>query len=126
MRKYVIINSKTGKILQIIKWGDDRDIPTNYPIQEGQEILTVDDVEDIQPLDIYDSVSRRFYILDITDNELEIESIKLKLSELELVLSDFQEETWAVLNIDETKLSFTWQDRLLQKRTLRERLVLLV
>ena len=126
MRKYVIINSITGKVLQTIEWGDDRDLPADYPTIEGQEVLTVNEIEDIQPLDVYDSISKKFYILDITDNELEIENIKLQLSELELVLSDFQEETWTVLNINETKLSKVWQDRLLQKRTLRKRLALIL
>lgn len=125
MRKYVIINSINGKVLQIIKWGDDRNLPEDYPTIDGQEVLTVNDIEDIQPLDVYDAISEKFYILDITDNGLEIENIKLQLSELELVLSDFQEETWAALSIDETKLSQVWQDRLLQKRTLRARLALI-
>ena len=50
------------------------------------------------------------------------EEIKMELEELDKVLTRFQEDTWVAMGIDESKLPQIWQDRLREKRNLREEL----
>ena len=45
MRKYAIVNKSTGNISCIIGWGDDRDLPTDYPIGEDETIITIENAE---------------------------------------------------------------------------------
>jgi len=124
VKRYVFIDGG-GNINSIIGWVDDRELPPDYIIPTGCIVKTIND-DSIDIYNTYDAVSDNFYIVDITDKELQISDIKNQLSILDLVLSRFQEDTWTVLNVDETKLPQIWQGRLKQKRDLREQLRLLV
>ena len=120
---YAIVNKISGNVEQLMSWGDGRVFPSDWELTPTEEVVTLIENQGVEVDDVYNSVANEFYILDISDNELEIEDIKFQLSEIELVLSEFQEETWKALSIDETKLSQVWQDRLLHKRTLKSRLL---
>ena len=126
MKKYVTINSISGEFISSIQWNDDREFSSDIMLMSNQEIITVDSSKEVLVSDVYDKKTKQFYILDISDEEIEIEELNFELSKAEEELSEFQEETWRALDIDESKLSQVWQDRLLQKRTLRERLALIV
>jgi len=125
MRKYLIIDKISGEVLQTMQWGDDREFPTNWVLADNEEVVSVQIDRDVQLFDVYDTNSKEFFTLDISDNKLEITDIKFQLAELELELSNFQEATWAALAIDETKLPQIWIDRISQKRDLRAKLALL-
>lgn len=122
IRKYVITDKTSGAVLQTYQWEDDRDFPTEIVLGENEELLTtlVDDEIDIY--NTYDSKNNEFYILDVSDTESQINDIKTQLSNLELVLPEFQEDTWTAIGIDEIKLPQIWQGRLKQKRDLRDQL----
>jgi len=123
MNKYIITDKVSGEVLQTISWGDGREFPQNYPLQENEE-MKVSQVEDnVEIFDMYDNKTNQFYILDITDNQVNIENIKSQLAEIELTLSDFQEATWTAMSINEAELPEIWQARLAQKRALREKLI---
>jgi len=122
MRKYVVVDKETGVISCVMQWADNRDLPVDYPVEITNEIYTIDAEADVQYGDIYDFTRESFYILDVSDEEIEIQDIDSQLQDLELVLSDFQEVTWSVLGVVEANLPQLWQDRLRQKRDLRTRL----
>jgi len=125
MNKYLIIDKLTSEVSQIMQWGDNREFPSNWGLKENEEVITVDSNNDVELTDMYDSNMNKFYIQDVTDNEQKILEDTDALSQLQNQLSDFQEETWKLLGIDETKLSQEWQDLLAKKRTLRASLLAL-
>lgn len=45
MRYYVIVDNPTGNVEGKFNWGDDRDLPANYPLGVGEQILTLLDAE---------------------------------------------------------------------------------
>lgn len=126
MIEYAIADKITGEITQMMRWNDNRSFPTNIELKANEEVVLVEQGLDVLIKDVYDSASNQFYILDISDKEIDIEDIQHQLAELESVLSDFQEETWKALGVVETNLSQIWQDRLTQKRSLREQLSVLL
>ena len=123
MFRYFIINKTTSEILQDITWRDEKDVPTVFSEDPNEYGLSV--AEDLVGTahDFYNATTSSVVILDITDNEQKILEDTDALSQLQNQLSDFQEETWTVLGIDETKLSQSWQDLLAQKRALRASLL---
>ena len=123
--KYIIVDNLTGDISQTMEWGDKRPFPENWFLKDNEEVITVDKLEDIQLEDVYNKVSKEFYILDVTDNELKITDLKEQLQAASIDLTDFQEETWAALQVDETKLSQIWRDRLNKKRLIKTNLAAL-
>jgi hypothetical protein len=127
LRKYIIVDKLTGNVGQTYQWGEDRDFPTNIELKENEEVITVEDeIESIDVYNTYDFATKKFYILDLNDKEIEISKILTRLSELDVFLSRVQEDTWTAMSLDETKLPQIWQDRLSEKRTLREKLRLLL
>ena len=123
--KYIIVDKVTGDVLQTIAWGDDREFPLNWDLKDNEQVIKVEKVEDILVQDVYDSVGEQFYILDVTDNELKIADLKEQLQAASIDLTDFQEETWRVLAIDETKLSQIWKDRWDKKKSIKASLAAL-
>ena len=117
--KYMIVDKVTGDVIQTMEWGDPRPFPSNWVLNDNEEVITVAKVEDIQVADVYNKVSKEFYILDVTDNELKIADLKEQLQAASIDLTDFQEETWRVLAIDETKLSQIWKDRWDKKKSIK-------
>jgi len=126
MRKYITIDKITGKVLQTVQWGDNRDLPTNFILKENEEVITIDANEVVDTYNIYDFISKTFYLLDITDKDVEISELLTQLSKLDLKLSRFQEDTWTAMEVNELLLPQIWQDRLKQKRNLRDQLKLLI
>jgi len=126
MRKYITIDKITGKVLQTVQWGDNRDLPTNFILKDNEEVITIDANEVVDTYNIYDFISKTFYLLDITDKEVEISELLTQLSKLDLELSRFQEDTWTAMEVNELLLPQIWQDRLKQKRNLRDQLKLLI
>lgn len=126
MIEYAIADKITGEVTQMMGWNDNRSFPTDIELKANEEFVLVEQGLDVLIKDVYDSASNQFYILDISDKEIDIEDIQHQLAELESVLSDFQEETWKALGVVETNLSQIWQDRLTQKRSLREQLSVLL
>jgi len=124
MRKYITIDKITGKVLQTVQWGDNRDLPTNFILKDNEEVITIDAKEVVDTYNIYDFISKTFYLLDITDKDVEISDILTQLSKLDLKLSRFQEDTWTAMGVNELLLPQIWQDRLKQKRDLRDQLKL--
>ena len=93
MRKYVFIDETTKVAKTIIQWGDDREFPENYPIEENQKIITVDDSLLVGVDDVYDDLTGLFYVLeplDIVIVPTELELIQAKVNELEQTLSTLQ------------------------------------
>lgn len=125
MRRYIIVDNASGNVLQTHQWGDDRDFPSNIEIKESETLVTVGAEECIDLCNTYDFTSNQFYVLDIDDNSLEISILKEELGNYDSILSDFQEETWRVMGIDESKLESIWQERLAYKRDLRNRILML-
>lgn len=123
--KYMIVDKVTGDVLQTMEWGDARPFPSNWVLNDNEEVITAEKVADIQVADVYNKVSEEFYILDVTDNELEIADLKEQLQVASIDLTDFQEETWRALAIDETKLSQIWRERLNKKRSIKTSLAAL-
>lgn len=120
MNKSVVIDKATGSVISTMSWGGNPKNPPTVEVLTTQLSLTGDVVADAQPTDVYDSKLNKFYILDVSDAETAVSNAQLKLNELNLVLPTLQEETWTALGIDETKLSQDSQDKLKQKRALRE------
>jgi hypothetical protein len=125
IRKYIIVDKISGQVIETMQWADNRDFPTDIQIDVTYDIIVADSGDVILPGDVYDPTLNTFYILDISVVDEEIYAIKYELSQLEIVLSESLEATWQALMLDETKLPQIWQDRLLQKRTLRARLQVL-
>ena len=125
MRKYVIVNISNSIAEQIMQWGDDRDFPSNIPLSESDKLITVDSNVDVQYGDIYNEITNEFYVLEISDNILELSILKMELGNYNSILSDFQEEIFRVNNVDESKLEPIWQERLAYKRDLRSRILAL-
>ena len=123
--KYIIVDKVTGDVLQTMQWADDREFPLNWDLKDNEQVITVEKVADIQLTDVYNKVSKEFYILDVTDNELKIADLKEQLQAASIDLTDFQEETWRVLAIDETKLSQIWKDRWDKKKSINASLAAL-
>jgi len=119
INKYIIINNITNEVLQIMQWADNRDFPLDWKLESNEELITVDLSDTVEVNDMYDRNTNKFYVKDVTDNEQKKLEYTSELEELQFKLSDFQEETWKVLAIDETKLSQEWQDLLKRKRELR-------
>jgi len=119
MFRYFIINKTTSEIMQDVSWRDEVDIPSVFSTDTNEYGLLV--AEDLigTAHDFYNTLTSSVVIMDITDNEQKILEDTDQLINLQCQLSDFQEETWSVLGIDETKLSQPWQDLLAQKRALR-------
>lgn len=44
-RGYALVNKSTGEIDSTIRWGDDRNFPSNYPVGANLEVKTIEDVE---------------------------------------------------------------------------------
>lgn len=126
MRKYVLVDSISGNVNSILEYGADTDFPSNWVFKKNEIVITVDDSVDVLPEENYDSKTNTFYVLDITDTEIEIQNISEQLQKVSEKLSDFQEETWSALMIDETKLSRVWRERLANKRVLRSKLAELI
>lgn len=120
MRTYAIVNTSTGQVMQTYQWGDDRDFPSSIPIEEGYELQVTED-ENVDCF-YHTDLKGNFFILEPSEEELEVEQLKTELRNYEDVLSDFQEATWTAMGIDETKLPQEWQDRLAYKRSLREQI----
>lgn len=126
MRKYVIVNMSSSIVEQIMRWGDNRDFPSDFPLNEGCSVVTVDNDYVIELGDVYDTSTNEFYILDITDNEIELSELKSKLQALELELPESLEVTWsATVGFDENRLPMEWLSRLNQKRSIREQIRIL-
>ncbi|MFL0245535.1 hypothetical protein [Candidatus Clostridium stratigraminis] len=125
MRRYLKINISKGEVVETFQWNDNRDFPDNIIIEDGFEIHEVD--PEIQDVDIYytSDLKGNYFILDVSDNDLELTSLKQELAEYEVILSDFQEATWIAMGIDTTKLPQEWQDRLAYKNNLREQIAIL-
>lgn len=120
MKRHVFADKITGEVKMVIDWADDRDLPSDYPIPEGLcEVTTTEDINLDYTCDIN---NKAFYVLDVTDNELLKARLQAELDDLETKLSTWQEDTWAAMGVDETKLPQIWQDRLAKKRTLRVQL----
>lgn len=45
MRGYASVNKISGVISSIYRWGDDRDFPSNIPVDADVEVITIDDIE---------------------------------------------------------------------------------
>jgi hypothetical protein len=45
MRYYVLIDNTCGNVESKFNWGDDRDLPANYPLGANQQIITLLDAE---------------------------------------------------------------------------------
>ena len=45
MRYYFIVDKATGNVESKFNWGDDRDLPANYPLGANEEIITLLDGE---------------------------------------------------------------------------------
>lgn len=120
MRKFAIVDIATGEVKQTYQWLDDRDFPSNIPIDEGCELQETD----MECVDCFyhTDLKGNFFIIEPTETELELERLKRELMDYENVLSDFQEATWQGLGIDETKLPQEWQDKLTYKRSLRKQI----
>lgn len=125
MRRYIIVDNENGNVLQTHQWGDDRDFPSNIEIKPTETLITVNVEDCVDLYNTYDFTSEQFYVLDIDDNSYEISILKQELGNYDIILSDFQEETWRVMGIDETKLEPIWQERLAYKRDLRSRIAIL-
>ena len=122
-KKHVIVDKITGKIINIFQWGDNRDFPSDYILEVNQQVITVDpDKVLIELDDVYDFTLNTFHVLDITNTQIEIASIKARLSDLDNSVSRIQEDTWIAMSMNEANLPQKWQDVLLEKRTLRSRL----
>ena len=86
MRKYVFIDKTTKAVEQILQWGDDRKLPVDYPIDENQKIIIVDDSLLVGIDDAYDDLTGLFYVLeplDIVIVPTELELLQAKVNELE-------------------------------------------
>lgn len=116
MRRYVFIKAD-GSIDSMMQWADERDLPEDYPIPEGTQVVETD--QDVSLWHTYNFTDKQFYILDISDNEVKLTQLQAQLEELEGILSQWQEDTWAALGVDITKLPQYWQDILTQKNDIR-------
>ena len=86
MRKYVFIDKTTKAVEQILQWGDGRELPVDYPTEENQKMITVDDSLLVGLDDVYDDLTGLFYVLEpITPiiNLTEMEVLQAKVNELE-------------------------------------------
>jgi len=93
MRKYVFIDKTKKTVEQILQWGDDRKLPVDYPIDENQKIIIVDDSLLVGIDDVYDNLTGLFYVLeplDIVIVPTELELLQAKVNELEQTLSTLQ------------------------------------
>lgn len=43
MKRYAIIDKTNGNVDFTMGWGDDRDLPENYPMELNQEVITITD-----------------------------------------------------------------------------------
>jgi len=119
MFRYFIIDKNTSEILQDMAWFDEKYVPKEFTLNENEYVLKVDENLKGTAHDFYNENTAKVITLDITDGEQSKLEMEDELIDLKAKLSDFQEETWKVLGIDETKLSQEWQDLLERKRTLR-------
>ena len=122
-KQHVIVEKITGKIINVFQWGDNRDFPIAYPLEINQQVITVNPDNILIELDdVYDFTLSTFHVLDITNTQIEVASIKARLSDLDGSVSRIQEDTWIAMSMNEANLPQKWQDVLLEKRTLRSRL----
>jgi hypothetical protein len=98
------------------------EFPSSWIFQENEKLVICEDCCYVNLDDVYYEPTNEFYILDVSDDEMEISELQYELAQLELELSNFQEATWIALMIDETQLPQIWQDRLNRKRAIRARL----
>lgn len=45
MRYYIIVDNATGNVESKFNWGDDRDLPVDYPLDTNHQIITIQDAE---------------------------------------------------------------------------------
>ncbi len=45
MRYYVVVDNSCGNVDQKFNWGDDRDLPANYPLGANEQIITLLDAD---------------------------------------------------------------------------------
>lgn len=45
MRYYVIVDNTTGNVESKFNWGDDRDLPADYPLGANEQIITLLDAD---------------------------------------------------------------------------------
>jgi len=45
MRYYVIVDNSCGNVVQKFNWGDDRELPDNYPIRANEQIIILLDAD---------------------------------------------------------------------------------
>jgi len=86
MKKYAFIDKATAAVKTILQWGDDRKLPIDYPIDENQKIIIVDDSLLVGVDDVYDDLAGLFYVLeplDIVIVPTELELLQAKVNELE-------------------------------------------
>ena len=86
MKKYAFIDKTTAAVKTILQWGDDRNLPVDYPIDENQKIIIVDDSLLVGIDDVYDNLTGLFYVLEplnIVIVPTELELLQAKVNELE-------------------------------------------
>lgn len=79
MRFYVLIDSTCGNVESKFNWGDDRDLPANYPLASNHQILTLldDDGENLDsPNSCYNPNTKTFGPkLTITSNVTQFDHV---------------------------------------------------
>lgn len=126
MIRYVIVDNITSEVKETYQWMDDREFPVEISIPENCILMKVDpEVIDVDLNYVADIPNKQFYVLDVTDEEIELTQLQAELFNYEETLSNFQEATWQGLGIVEANLPQEWQDKLNYKRQLRERIIAL-
>ena len=90
MRKYVIIDKTSGQVLQVMEWGDDRDFPSDYPLEENQKIVTVSELIEVDLDNVYDDTTGLFYVLEpviVPQKKTEVEILQKEQTRQENRLS---------------------------------------
>ncbi len=54
MRYFIIVDKTNGNVESKFTWGDDRDLPVDYPLQPNQEIVVLHD-EEGESLDVFNT-----------------------------------------------------------------------
>ena len=86
MRKHIVIDKVTGIVENIIQWGDNRDLPCDYPFAENQKVVTINEFVEVDLGNAYDTTTGLFYVLEPADPIIvpsEIELLKDRLAFLE-------------------------------------------
>lgn len=68
MRKYIIINKNTSLVEQSMYWGDDRDFPFDWHLEDNELVVTTDiSTINTELGDAYNETLGEFYALEPID-----------------------------------------------------------